>query len=376
MGYVTLEKQMRSVFSNLKKGKKMKKVWCVLGILMLVGLNGCGSEKPDNTVESAIECLKENQLNDASQYFFYEEDATLNTEEDEQSSETIDTYSSAYLNIMTTCAEENSQYLEYEILENTIDGDDATVKVQITYKNAGPVLKLAVNDLLETVVSSAVTSELLGGGDVDDDDMSAILLAAFEKEKENAAIIDKTETLDIFCKKTDNGWKITNYEVLLNVYYCNIYNTLDNMFDSEEDTEEIVDNNEEEQDENNNSDSDIMYYKDNDMRETTMSFVYWDDESEITIDLTYIGDKSSGESIGDFEIKMSYYDYDTDQNDVTDEKGTFIENPDGNGTITLENGNTIDYSMYWSDDHYVLYIESDGTSMELLEEQWAYNNVG
>ena len=54
----------------------------------------------------------------------------------------------------------------------------------------------------------------------------------------------------------------------------------------------------------------------------------------------------------------------------------FTEDADGNGTVTLDNGNVADYSMYWQEDHYALTINMNGDTVDLLEADWAYNNVG
>ena len=113
----------------------MKKLWYLLVGIMMIGLTGCGTEKPSDMVENTIKCLQKNQVNEAKQYFYYE-DSTEKTEESTQSEDDVDTFSNVFTDIMNECAEENSQYLKYEVIESTIDGDDATVTVEVTYKNA------------------------------------------------------------------------------------------------------------------------------------------------------------------------------------------------------------------------------------------------
>lgn len=471
----------------------MKKVWYLLVVVLMIGLVGCGTDKPDDMVENTVKCLQKNQVNEAKQYFYYEDSTTEKVEESTQSEDDSDSFSDAFTDIMNECAEENSQYLKYEVVDSTVNGDAATVTVEVTYKNAGPVAKLALNDLISQSISSAFSSAFTDGGEIDNEDMSAILIAAFEKEKENAAIIDKTETLEINCKKTDKGWKISNYETLLNIYYCNILDTLENMFDSEEGTtdseEGTTDNGVDEADtglenvseelkvlEENGFDtsiltteeqvivayakfvavssvdgdgitptrtmddiiseifeygfasdlsdynsyeilnyyidceiykgitttaaeiideqydigdgwaameqvdselaSDITYFKDNDLRDTTMSFTYWDEANEATLDLTYTGEKGNGGYVGNFNLHLSSYNYDTEQTETLDGTGTFVEDVNGNGTLTFENGEAANYYLYWSDDHDVLTLDLDGETMDLLEASWAYDNVG
>lgn len=71
-----------------------------------------------------------------------------------------------------------------------------------------------------------------------------------------------------------------------------------------------------------------------------MSFTAWDEFNEMTLDLTYIGEDSKGQYVGEAEVYISS-----------------------------------DYYMYWDEDHYVLSINIDGDTMTLLEAEWAYNNV-
>lgn len=224
-------------------------------------------------------------------------------------------------------------------------------------------------------ISNAFSSAFLGGGELNDDDMSAIFLASFEKAKENAAIIDKTDTLEIHCKKVNKEWKITNYEELLNVYYCNMYVSLDSISSSSDEDVSIEENTDPPLKTEPDS-SDITYFKDNGMKETTMSFADWDEFNEMTLDLKYIGEDSNGQYVGEAEMRISTYDEETGETETITGSGTFTEDAEGNGRIVLDNGNSGDYYLYWEEDHYVLSIDIGRDAMTLLEAEWAYNNVG
>ena len=373
--------------------KKISGFWAA--IVLAVMFSGCGGQKPSEPVENVMKHLQNNELSEISQYIYT--DSSEGTETNEQIQEN-GSISDSQLNIvwdaLTECAEQNAQYIKYEVVDSTVDGDDATVKLEVTYKNAGPVIKLAFSDLINQSVSSAFSSAFMGGGEMDDDDWVAIFMASFEKAKENAAIIDKTDTLEIYCKNVGKEWKICNYEVLSNIYYCNMTNALESMFAESEDAgdaesipkedntglsaetesqpggENISSSTE------NGLGSDISYFKDNGMKETTMSFAYWDETDEITLDLTYKGEDAEGNYVGEFEIHISQYNMDTGEEDSATGTGMFMEDADGNGTVTLDNGNVADYSMYWQEDHYALTINMNGDTIDLLEAEWAYNNVG
>ena len=357
---------------------KKKIIGSLIAIISMIALSACGAPKPNDAVENAIKHMQNNEISEAKQYFYT--DSENESESDQQASQD-DLYSNVFLQVMTECAEENAQYIKYEIVESTVDDEEATVTIDITYKNAGPVVKLAFNDLINQSVSSAFSSAILGGGDLNDDDMTAIFLASFEKAKENAAIIDKTDTLEIHCEKVNKEWKITNYEDLLNVYYCNIYDSMNSMFSSSDEdvsNEESADTSAKPEDvsDEDGTDASAETESDSDITHFTMSFTAWDEFNEMTLDLTYIGEDSIGQYVGEAEVYISTYDEETGESDSATGTGTFTEDAEGNGRIVLDNGNSSDYYMYWDEDHYVLSINIDGDTMSLLEAEWAYNNVG
>lgn len=157
--------------------KKKKLLPVILTFALL--FTGCGTAKPASVVESAIKCLQENKL------------------------------------------------------------DEATVTVNVTYKDAGAVTKLAYQDLIKQSVSSALTTSLAGaGGDIDESDISAMFIKSFENAQDSAAFVDKSDELKISCKKIDGKWKISDSTDLLNVYYGNILNTLDKLTSDDSDSDD------------------------------------------------------------------------------------------------------------------------------------------
>lgn len=373
-----------------------KKIIGVVAIIVLEALLfGCGAQEPSEPVENVMKHLQNNELSEINQYFYT--DSTEGTEENEQVQEDSgisDSQLSIIWDALTECAEQNAQYIRYEIVDSVVNGDDATVKLEVTYKNVGPVIKLAFSDLINQSISSAFSSAFIGSGEMDDDDLTAIFIASFEKAKENVAIIDKTDTLEVHCKNVGKEWKICNPEVLRNIYYGNVVNSLESMFSESEDTEDEestpegentdlatqtdLPSNEEDADTSAGTElgQNISYFKDNGMKETIMSFVYWDEADEMTLDFTYKGEDTEGNYVGEFEICISEYNADTGENDSVTGTGVFTEDTNGNGTVTLDNGNMSDYSIYWDEDHYAIVINFDGETMDLLEADWAYNNVG
>ena len=374
-------------------------------ILLAVALlfTGCGAGKPVDVVEGAIKCLQENKLEDARQYFakIDMKDGTEAVEGTDSGTETgtENAFSNAILDVMNDFAKEHAKDITYEIKDTEEDGDEATVEVDVTYKDAGPVTKLAYQDLIKQSVSSALTGSLTGDGSssLEDSDISAMFVKSFEKAQESAAFMDKTDTLKVSCKKVDGKWKISDSTDLLNVYYGNIINTLDKLTsDSSDDSSSGTDASDTETTEqsagdtgtdsksdsstssdsasDDASDSDITLYEDMDMKSTTNTYTMWDDTGEIIVDMTYIGENSTGQRVGNFNFTFN----DNEDSDNSQQiSGTFVENSDETGIMTDDNGRTTTYSIYWSDDHDNMMITgNDGTQLELMNANWARNNVG
>lgn len=373
---------------------KKKKLLPVILIFALL-FTGCGTVKPASVVESAIKCLQENKLDEAREYFAKEdtdekeavEKVTGGTEED-----TEDAVGNAFLGVMNDFAKEHAKDITYEIKDTKEDGDEATVTVNVTYKDAGAVAKLAYQDLIKQSVSSALTPSLAGaGGDIDESDISAMFIKSFENAQDSAAFVDKSDELKISCKKVDGKWKISNSTDLLNVYYGNILNTLDkltsddsdsdddNKADTEADTEadtpkkETTDTepSEAESDSAADNSSDVTTYD----TPTTASYTTWDDTGEVIVDMTYTGENSSGQKVGNFTFTINYSEDSSDSQQIS---GSFIENEDATGTMTKSNGQTMNYSIYWSTDHNNMTVTGvDGSStIDLMDATWAYANVG
>lgn len=373
--------------------KKTKLLPVILTFALL--FTGCGTVKPASVVESAIKCLQENKLDEAREYFAKGdtdeteavEKVTDGTEED-----TEDAVGNAFLGVMNDFAKEHAKDITYEIKDTKEDGDEATVTVKVTYKDAGAVTKLAYQDLIKQSVSSALTTSLAGaGGDIDESDISAMFIKSFENAQDSAAFVDKSEELKISCKKIDGKWKISGSTDLLNVYYGNILNTLDkltsddsdsdddNKADTEADTEADTSKQETTDTEPSEAESDSAADNSSDVTTydtpTTASYTTWDDTGEVIVDMTYTGENSSGQKVGNFTFTINYSEDSSDSQQIS---GSFIENEDATGTMTKSNGQTMNYSIYWSTDHNNMTVTGvDGSStIDLMDATWAYANVG
>ena len=365
--------------------KKTKLLPVILTLALL--FTGCGTAKPASVVESAIKCLQENKLDEAREYFAKGdtddteavEKVTDGTEED-----TENAVGNAFLSVMNDFAKEHAKDITYEIKDTKEDGDEATVTVKVTYKDAGAVTKLAYQDLIKQSVSSALTSSL-AGGDIDDSDMSAMFIKSFENAQDSAAFVDKTDNLKIPCKKIEGKWKISDSTDLLNVYYGNILSTLekvtsddsgsdeDGNVDTESDTSmpetTATETSETENDSATDNSSDATTYD----TPITASYTLWDDSGEIIVDMTYTGENASGQKVGNFTLTINYTD---DSKEDIQHDGSLIESADGIGTMTFYEGGSMDYDIYWDSDHNNMQLNINGEMFNLMDSTWAYGNVG
>lgn len=118
------------------------------------------------------------------------------------------------------------------------------------------------------------------------------------------------------------------------------------------------------------ADDDIRLFEEDGLKTTSLEFAVWDDTGEMYITMLYIGTNGKEQYVGNCTITVS------DGDETESVEGVFVENDDETGTITIDNGNTADYSLIWDTDHYVMTIDMGGTFYNLLEAEWAYGNVG
>lgn len=164
-----------------------------------------------------------------------------------------------------------------------------------------------------------------------------MFIKSFENAQDSAAFVDKSEKLKISCKKIDGKWKISDSTDLLNVYYGNILNTLDNLTsddsdsddDSKADTEADTSKQETTDTEPSEAESDSAADNSSDVTTydtpTTASYTTWDDTGEVIVDMTYTGENSSGQKVGNFTITINYSEDSSDSQQISD---SFIENED------------------------------------------------
>lgn len=141
-----------------------------------------------------------------------------------------------------------------------------------------------------------------------------------------------------------------------------------------DDTEFLVEESDYLYQKENTEDADEWKMEVDTSRAHIMEFVYYEAFSDYSLTLIFEGDECK-----EYELHMSEYDETTDQEYVTDSKGT-VEEDAGHlsGILTDdETGQQWNYQMEYPEDHYVVYVtDGDGTDLELHDKTWADENAG
>lgn len=183
----------------------------ILLLLAVCGcLVGCGTNKAEAVVKNYFESMKNSDVDEMKTLI--------------KNTEKTDTKNNVLIDVMLLYAQEYHTNIEYTIEGSMIDKDTATIDVEVKYINLGPIVKLALTDLVNNSISSAFM-----GVELEDDDMDALFRSYFEKHKEDISVLPKTETLKVECEKIDGKWKIIYSDELINIYFCNMMNALDSF---------------------------------------------------------------------------------------------------------------------------------------------------
>ena len=341
--------------------KKKIILYVLFMLCMAMSLSGCGTSRPENIVKKCFESMRKNEISQLSQY-------TVENTETGSEVENSTEDESYVISVVRTYAEKHANEIEYKIKSSEVLEDTATVTVEVTYNNAAPVIKLALTDVFNKALESA-----LSGIQFDDEEMAAIFTASFQNEQESAAIVSKTETIDIKCKKVHKTWKVVDVGKLTNIYFCNMYSALDEYYGNDTDNidDDVKSEGEEESDDTEGTDITKTYDGESDFEEYTVEYTFWTEYTDITITMNYQSSASG-------TYKMRYIECDDDGSTMDEtSEGTFNEDSTLNGTLYNDNGDTLSYTIYYDTDHYCMTLyDDDGSTIDLLEKEWAQTHVG
>lgn len=177
---------------------RKKLVVLITAILSLsIMLVGCKSESPTDVVNSYFEQLKNGESEQASEFI---EDAISQSEEetsDQTKEETEETDE-----IMEEALKLYLSKIDVKVLSEEIDGDNATVEVELN----GPNFANMMMEVIEEALADAFSGE-----EVDDDYMSKSFLEKVKSSK------NEVRTGKVNLTKEDKEWKIKSDDDVANL---------------------------------------------------------------------------------------------------------------------------------------------------------------
>ncbi|WP_206460371.1 DUF4878 domain-containing protein [Anaerovorax sp. IOR16] len=177
----------------------MKKIITILlAIIMCLSVVSCRNEpSPSDVVNSYMKALKENDTTTISKIYSGDTEAASFLDV-----AGVDTES--YSEEFVTTLKEKLLSFEYTLSNEKVDGDTATVDVTIKTYNFGETFKAAVADYFQKALSMIFS-------DVSDEEMDELMESTVIEHLNNATF-DYEKTAVIKLTKTDEGWKIDDFE--------------------------------------------------------------------------------------------------------------------------------------------------------------------
>lgn len=178
--------------------KKIVRLFIIVLVLSLT-LVGCGDkgETPEQAVTNALNAIKSLDEETANKYFAYEE--LMGTEDESQ--EIIENQENTKLLV---------EKISFKIISSSIDGNNATVKTEITNLD----LKAIFEEYLQQAMEFALSNALAGNVATTDEElakqMEQMLIDLIKREDNVMA----TSTIDIKLTKNGTSWTLDMDEPL------------------------------------------------------------------------------------------------------------------------------------------------------------------
>ncbi|MCR4632826.1 MAG: DUF5105 domain-containing protein [Erysipelotrichaceae bacterium] len=181
-----------------------RKLNILLVLILLLVISGCSTKKPSSIVDEYMKGLQDN--------------ITSILNEDAEIAEGDETLYNAFIDAM--------KQFEYEIVDETVDGDTAVVNVKIKTYSLGLSFANAFTEYLSQAISLAFSG---ASEEAIQSLMYQIWAEKIAEEVEKGKLY--TETVPIELEKVDKNWKIKNDkdENLINALTGNLRNIIESM---------------------------------------------------------------------------------------------------------------------------------------------------
>ena len=196
----------------------MKKVLSVIMVLVLVlGLAACGGSKK-GTPEAAVDTLMA-----GIKAFDVKKIQSVMSGEISEDDLGITEDTEVFFNQIKQWASN----ITYKLGKSEVDGDKATVSVDITYTDASDLMKEAFSEYFTQAMTKAFSNE-----NVADEEMSKLFMDIISEKSKTIKTGTDSVSLDLKLVKENGEWKITDMpEEMGDVILSNITKAFEGMFD-------------------------------------------------------------------------------------------------------------------------------------------------
>lgn len=214
----------------------MKKIFAlILSLTLCFSLTGCGSPSPTKVTTTFLEAVKAQDVASVEKVYLGNSDDVNASDEivDEDDSEEPKTETEQKL---WDTINEKLFVFDYDVANEVIDGDKATVDVTITTYDLG----MATTSALGEYMSQAIGLAFAGASEEQMENLSMTLFI-----DKISALTEKnyTKTVKVHLEKVDDQWKLSKFsddEPIVDALSGGMQSALDNFseaFDETEDTE-------------------------------------------------------------------------------------------------------------------------------------------
>ena len=201
------DNQKGAKVAETKKSNKTA-LWIIIGIIVIVAIAAIigvtailsNSSTPQGTLEQILTALKTNDYSKVENYKELIESSEVleDSEIDEEAQKLL------------------FEKLEWNIKEEKIDGDTATIELEITNKDFEAVIK----NYMQTVLKIA-----LSGQDINEEEITNYLLD--ELRKEDVELV--TENHTIVMNKIGGNWEIEDMDIFMNTLMPGLSNAMESI---------------------------------------------------------------------------------------------------------------------------------------------------
>lgn len=193
-------------------------------ITILIVISGCSNQnKPETTVSEFIEAMKK----------FDAEAMALNVNPKdvsgkEQVSSLIEDEDDPFQKYFLDYIKSNAKKIKYEIKEVNTDVDRASVYVNFSYVNGGPLFKATFSEYIKEAFSMAFS-----GDELTDEENSQIFITTMEEQSKLIEEAYAEKLVEVKCIKLEDKWYIDDpSNELLDVAMSNILSVGQEMNDA------------------------------------------------------------------------------------------------------------------------------------------------